>query len=104
MSKRSNACEFSIKERTKIYERDDYSCIFCNMGIYPQEDHRLEVAHYTPRSQGGLGIRQNGALACKWHHHMLDNGELAELLKEKMKEYLMEHYPGWDEDQLQYKK
>ena len=104
MSKRSCACEFSKKERRKIYERDDHSCIFCNMGIFPQADHRLEVAHYIPRSQGGLGIEQNGALACKWHHHMLDNGELAGLLEGKMKEYLMAHYPEWDEDKLRYSK
>lgn len=62
--------------------------------------------HYIPRSQGGLGIPQNGAVGCQCHHGMMDNGnngKRQEML-EFFKEYLQRHYPDWDEKELVYDK
>lgn len=66
----------------------------------------LQIMHYIPRSQGGLGIYENGALGCVEHHQMMDNGNQgrrAEML-ENFKSYLMWHCPGWDESKLTYDK
>ena len=102
MSKRSNACEFSRKVRERIWERDDYKCIFCAKfgysGFLPSQ-----IMHYVSRAHGGLGIEENGAFGCVLHHQILDNGD-GKLLKEYFREYLMSKYPGWNEENLIYKK
>ena len=62
--------------------------------------------HYIPRSDNGLGIPENGALGCQYHHTMMDNGN--EGRREEMlgifKEYLMNEYKDWNEDDLRYSK
>ena len=66
----------------------------------------MSIMHYIPRSKGGLGIEQNGALGCQYHHTMLDNGyqgRRAEML-EMFKGYLQNHYDNWNEEELYYRK
>lgn len=110
MSRRSKACEFSSTARTAIKERDR-GCIFCQMGYHmpdvPQYGQQIfGIMHYIPRSAGGLGIVQNGAVGCEYHHSMLDNGK--EGLRPEMLDifmaYLQEKNPGWDEKALKYTK
>lgn len=106
-SKQARAREFSPKARKEIYERDK-GCIFCKIGymMRPEAGYILETMHYIPRSQNGLGIPQNGALGCKYHHTMLDNGcqGLREEMKEIFRDYLKEHYSDWTEEKLVYTK
>ena len=66
----------------------------------------LSVMHYIPRSAGGLGIPQNGAIGCQFHHNMLDNGNQGKRkeMLEIFKQYLQELYPEWNEDELVYRK
>lgn len=110
-SKRARACEFSAKEREVIYERDQHHCIFCAAGyrmdeIDPYGTTIMEVMHYIPRSQGGLGSRRNSAIGCKSHHMMLDNGSKgyrAEM-QDIFREYLQSNYSNWNEEDLVYNK
>ena len=54
----------------------------------------------------GLGIPKNGAVGCQYHHEMLDNGNTGrrgEML-EIFREYLMQQYPDWNEQELVYSK
>ena len=106
MGKRSKACEFSAAERRKIHERDHETCIFCRLGYKPSKEAGgyLQCAHYVARSQGGVGVEQNGALACVYHHQMLDNGLYHDEMQKLFREYLEEHYPGWNESELTYDK
>ncbi len=111
-SKQARAHEFTTKARKAIYERDQGQCIFCMMKYLPDRSGNWlageikGIMHYIPRAQGGLGIEQNGAIGCEYHHHMLDNGcqgnrkEMLELFKG----YLQIYYPDWNEDNLIYKK
>lgn len=108
MGKRSRACDFSAKERALIKDRD-YRCIFCRR-LYRMEKADafntsiMEIMHYIPRSQGGLGIAGNAALGCRYHHMMLDeSGHRAEM-REMMKEYLQGMYRDWNEADLVYHK
>ena len=111
---RTKACEFGKQERWLIYSRDRGKCIFCQSGRadikMPKSLFEEQIdgyMHYIPRSQGGLGISQNGALGCHYHHTMLDNGsdrEQAKKLKEYFREYLKSHYDGWNEEDLVYDK
>lgn len=107
MSRRSRACEFPRDVREAIYERDG-GCIFCKMGYYPNNEAApfYSVMHYRSRAHGGLGIEENGAVGCQWHHDMLDNGKdgRRDEMLEIMKDYLKSKYPHWSEDLLIYKK
>jgi hypothetical protein len=64
----------------------------------------FDAMHYIPRSRGGLGIPQNGAIGCRYHHQMMDQGNEGrrpEMLA-LFRGYLMERYPDWDEESLIY--
>ena len=79
MSKQARAREFNAASRQIIKERDLYQCIFCRMEYHMEDvtwygQQLQSIMHYIPRSRGGLGIPQNGALGCQSHHEMLDNG------------------------------
>ena len=111
MPKYTKYLEFSQKERTAIRERDNYRCIFCQIGYkmppaaVPEMDI-TDIMHYIPRSSLGLSIRQNGAVGCQYHHEMLDNGNTGrrgEML-ELFREYLMQQYPDWNEQEIVYSK
>lgn len=112
MSRRSRACEFSSEARKRIKERDG-GCIFCRLGyMLPPEDefytstHRYQIMHFIPRSQGGLGIPENGAVGCLWHHNMLDNGN--DGLREDMliifEAYLRARCENWNKKNLTFDK
>ena len=109
--KQTKEREFSKEERKKIYERDNEQCFFCNMCYHTEGTNWFErqidgIMHYIPRSQGGLGIEQNGALGCKYHHHMFDHGSSGrrEEMQGIFRQYLQNHYPDWDESKLTYDK
>lgn len=64
------------------------------------------IMHYIPRSKGGLGIPQNGAVGCQYHHEMMDNGNTGnrDEMLEIFKAHLQQHYPDWNEKDLVYNK
>lgn len=110
-SKQAKSHEFNDKQRKIIKERDEYRCIFCTIeyrmeGATYMDRTTMSVMHYISRKKGGLGIEQNGAYGCQWHHHMLDNGKdghREEMLK-IFRQYLQSHYRDWDESKLTYDK
>lgn len=68
-SKASKACDFAPKVRKVIMLRDQSKCVACH------SKHNLTIAHvFVPRSKGGLGVKENGAVLCMKCHHKLDNG------------------------------
>ena len=106
--KRTKLTDFDSKTREKIKARDA-GCIFCQMKYRMPEDSfglgAFQIMHFVPRSQGGLGIEENGAVGCIYHHNMLDNGRNTR--KEMLglfENYLREQYPEWDKKKLFYKK
>lgn len=110
-SKQAKLREFSEKEREKIKTRDKGRCIFCEMRYHMEKadwfgTHIFSIMHYIPRSKNGLGIEQNGAVGCQYHHDMMDNGyygRRGEMLS-LFKDYLKIHYPDWNEEELVYNK
>ena len=66
----------------------------------------MSVMHYIPRSRNGLGIPQNGAIGCQYHHEMLDNGHegYRKEMLEIFRDYLKSKYTDWDEEKLTYSK
>ena len=110
LHKRTKACEFKPAVVKRIIERD-CGCIFCNAMYHMPDDNRFElriydIMHIVNRSQGGLGIEQNGVTGCRYHHNLLDNGNKglrAEMLS-CIESYMKGIYPGWDKSKLVYKK
>lgn len=89
----------------------DKMCIFCKMN-YRMEDfnpNKLDcivhdIAHFIPRSKMGLGIKENGAFACRYHHHMLDNSKYRNEMLPLFEKYLKSQYKDWEKTKLKYTK
>jgi len=112
-SRAAKAREFPPAERNKIFLRDAGQCIFCRKNYHMEDDAAtwlgkeiLSIMHYVPRSKNGLGIAENGALGCQYHHEMMDNGKdgRRDEMLQIFREHLQSRYPNWDEDMLTYSK
>jgi predicted restriction endonuclease len=66
----------------------------------------MDIMHIVNKSQGGLGIEENGVLGCRYHHGLLDNGSkgLREDMLEIIEEYMKKLHPDWNREDLIYKK
>lgn len=113
MSKYTKYLQFDGETKNNIVERDNFTCLFCSKGyqiagknLSNLEFHVFDIAHFINKSQGGLGIEENGVLLCRYHHHHLDNSNkgLREEMLSIMEEYLKSLYPNWDKENLIYKK
>lgn len=96
-SKRTLATSISNEVRQRVRDRDKW-CIFCGQG------QSLTVAHYIPRSGGGLGIEENLALACITCHQYLDFTVHRSQMMRHFQAHLKKHYPGWEKKELRFKK
>lgn len=110
-SVQANVREFSKAARQEIISRDRGTCIFCNINYRMEKSTWLgkeikSIMHYIPRSKNGMGIPQNGAIGCQYHHDMMDNGSegYRDEMLEIFREYLRNEYPGWSEKELIYSK
>ena len=108
-SRRTKATDFNTKEKAKMIERDNNMCIFCQMGYDTEgagyyERNIRDYMHFIPRSKGGLGIAENGALGCRFHHRKLDFGtkDIRARMQEDFREYLKKQYIDWNEEKLMY--
>lgn len=111
MPKYTKYLQFDNQTIKTIAERDNYTCIFCAIGYHMENKDDMgykiyDIMHYIPKSHLGLGVEQNGAYGCRYHHHLLDNGNKG--LRDEMlgifEEYLKSKYENWDKDKLVYKK
>lgn len=110
MQKRTKALQFDGKTKRRMLERDN-GCIFCQMGYHmpPGEEFGLRILdpmHIVNKSQGGLGVEQNGVTGCRYHHSLLDNGNrgLRAEMQEIIEDYMEQHYEGWTREVLKYHK
>ena len=64
----------------------------------------MEIMHFVSRSTGGLGIPENLAKGCFYHHRMLDQSPRRNEMKLIFESYLRNHYPDWEESRLYFAK
>ena len=111
--KKSNKISYDFPQsvRKKIVERDEDQCLFCRMDYHmecrSEVLYRLRnIMHFVNKSQGGLGVEENGVVGCQYHHGLLDNGHLGlrDEMLEIMETHLKSHYPDWDKSKLVYRK
>lgn len=102
--------QFDKKTIEKIIARDNEVCLFCTLYYNMPEEINdclvFDIMHFIPKSQGGLGIEQNGVLGCRYHHHLLDNGNKglrSEMLR-IMEENLRSTYEDWGKENLVFNK
>lgn len=61
-------------------------------------------AHFIPRSLSGLGCEANVLTLCPECHHKYDRTNERAKMDAYFERYLSNHYPGWNRDELTYKK
>lgn len=96
MTRRTKALAISPEVKRRVLERDG-CCVYCGRPGAPN-------AHYIPRSQGGLGIEENILTLCTACHQDYDFGPHREEMGDFFRKYLAQHYLGWDELKLYYRK
>lgn len=107
MNKRTKELQFSTQTKKEMFDRDK-GCLFCKLHLYMDELLSIDRAIHDPmhivnKSQGGLGVVQNGVEGCRGHHFMMDNGKHSEL-REIAEDYLKSLYPGWTRGSVTYNK
>lgn len=108
MKKRTEQCQFSKATKKELLERDR-GCYYCKRGVHMDKVPHgsrivLDPCHVVNKSQGGLGVIENGVIACRGHHHLLDNSEHNEEMRRMARIYLEVLYPGWTEASVTYNK
>lgn len=108
MRKRTKQLQFSKATKQKIIERDR-GCFFCKRGIHMINIDRsdmaiLDLMHIVNKSQGGLGVIQNGLIGCRGHHHLMDNSEYGPEMRRLAKDYMRMLYPGLTDESITYSK
>ena len=92
----AKATSISKEVKEEVWERDGGCCIFCGRKGLPE-------AHIVPRSKGGMGVAENIVTVCRQCHNEMDGTDRKRKLQ-IAREYMREHYPGWDEKKLEYHK
>jgi predicted restriction endonuclease len=74
------------------------------IGSLPEDRSILDPMHIVNKSQGGLGVIQNGVIGCRWHHSLMDNGRYGPEMRRMAEDYLKILYPGWTPESVTYSK
>ena len=106
MRKDTKARDFDRKTKIAIAERDRVNgwpcCVYC--GAAAPAELAYSNAHYISRSQGGLGIVENGLTLCPICHRRYDQTTERMRMREFFRVYLMEHHENWNEEDLVYRR
>jgi len=107
-SGRAKALQFSPDTIQTLLNRDR-GCFFCKMGIHMDKVPNgsraiLDPMHIVNKSQGGMGVIQNGLIGCRGHHFLMDNGGYDKEMRKMAEDYLKILYPGWTRESVTYSK
>ena len=106
MHRDTKARDFDRKTKMAIAERDRVQgwpcCVYC--GAAAPAELAYSNAHYISRSQGGLGIVENGLTLCPICHRRYDQTTARMRMREFFRGYLMEHHENWNEEDLVYRR
>ena len=106
LRKDTKARDFDLNTKLAISLRDSIDgwpcCVFC--GAPAPFQIAWSNAHYISRAQGGMGIEQNGLTLCQACHRRYDQSTERQEMRAFFREYLIDAYPEWNEDNLIYRK
>ena len=107
MKDRTTALGIPRRVKAAVAERDSVEgwpcCILCGRPSPVRAPLAFSCAHYISRAQGGLGIEENILTLC-WDCHQEYDGARRQELRPILARHLREHYAGWDESKLTYRK
>jgi 5-methylcytosine-specific restriction endonuclease McrA len=108
MRKDTKARDFDRKAKLAIMERDKIDgwpcCIYCGAAAPSDESPVWSNAHFIARSQGGLGVQENGLTLCPACHRRYDQTTARPGMREFFRKYLKSRYALWSEKSLIYRK
>lgn len=108
MRKDTKARDFDRKVKLAIMCRDSVDgwpcCVWCGAAAPSDESPVWSNAHYIARSQGGLGIEENGLTLCPICHRSYDQTTARKEMRDYFRGYLREQYEDWSEEALVYRK
>lgn len=106
MRKDTKAQDFDRNTKYAISERDSIDGWPCcvNCGAAAPAPLAWSNAHYIARSQGGLGVEENGLTLCPDCHRRYDQTTERPRMREFFRAYLKSMYDNWSEDGLTYRK
>jgi 5-methylcytosine-specific restriction endonuclease McrA len=106
MRKDTKARDFNRKVKEAISKRDSIDgwpcCVYC--GSAAPAPLVWSNAHFIARSQGGLGVEENGLTLCPECHRLYDQSLARKRMRKFFQEYLQSKYENWSEDALIYRK
>lgn len=97
MKKITKAVAIPASVKRVVEERDGGRCIICGNPGSPN-------AHYIARSHLGLGIPGNIVTLCQECHREYDQSPNREAYRAEIEKYLRKKHPGWNPEELIYKK
>ena len=98
MKTETKAVQIPASVKEQVFKRDNGRCVYCG------SSQAAPVAHYIPRSHGGLGIEENILTLCSMCHYKYDHTDNHTIMKVYFRRYLAAQYPDWNEEKLIYKK
>ena len=98
MNKRTKALMIPKEVKEAVFKRDEYSCVWCGSGAGEP------VAHFIPRSHGGLGVERNILTLCAACHRRYDQTHHRKTMEKYFRGYLKRRYRGWKEEELIYRR
>ena len=98
MKKETKKTQISASVKEEVFKRDMERCVYCG------SSQAAPVAHYIPRSHGGLGIEENILTLCSKCHYLYDHTDKHTMMKDYFRMYLSVQYLDWNEEELIYRK
>ena len=106
MNKRTKALQISPKVKNLVWIRQGGRSIYSGKPISVDEC----CCHYISRARSGLGIEENIVGLTHEEHRIFDLNEPGDHkkewteMREMAKKHLQSFYPGWNEEDLKYRK
>lgn len=97
-SKRTRALAISPAVKERVFARDHGRCVWCG------SRRGLPNAHFIPRSRSGMGCEANILTLCPDCHRRFDQTTERGMMTEYFERYLKDCYPGWNREDLIYRK
>ena len=106
MNNRTKALKITPRTKNLVWIRQGGRSIWSGKPITVDEC----CCHYVSRARSGLGIEENIIGLTHDEHRIFDlndpgdHKEQWQKMREKAREHLKSYYPGWNEEDLKYKK